>query len=583
MNTEELNEFIGNYIKNNNTRTALMLTAPWGAGKSYYINNVLSNYLKEEINYEPIIVSLYGIKNLNELNKNLYIELRTKLFKNRKNIRHNTEFKQSLFLFGKTIVKGLTSYYNLNLNINDKDFEKLLKSINLKNKIIIFEDIERCEINILELMGYFNSFVEQDNVKTLLIANENEIFNHEKNTVKNEKDKNYTSEDYLKIKEKTVQDTIYFMSNTHEAVKNIILKYSSLNEFVQNEYVNEICDIIGLNANIRTFIFACQKTNEILNHKFAPKNINIEIKKIIFFSIILLSIKMKTGNAIKWEENKSKYMLLGKIRYPLFKICYDYILTQTINKNEYANIYNVYDEYKLYNENTSSMDKDIYILQKYYINKQIDVEVALRNIEEKLKSDKLSYYAYGKLANYLFCIQYDLEFDVENLKELVLNNLKRTKKKLNSHYLLNYEIEITDEKTNEEFLNFNNKIIEIIEKNEYDVLYNPSIDNVEQFIIYVNNNFDSFYYKKAFAKNINIEKLLITLKQCNPKQIYDVYGAFKIVYDKWYYEFVDDKANLKKLYNGIVEIMETEIDKVKKLQFKWFKKYLAKILSYVQN
>ncbi len=39
MKTEELNDFIKHYIEMDKTQSALMLTAPWGTGKSYYINN----------------------------------------------------------------------------------------------------------------------------------------------------------------------------------------------------------------------------------------------------------------------------------------------------------------------------------------------------------------------------------------------------------------------------------------------------------------------------------------------------------------------------------------------------------------
>ena len=36
MTNDEYNLYIENYLKNDKTQSAIMLTAPWGMGKSYY-------------------------------------------------------------------------------------------------------------------------------------------------------------------------------------------------------------------------------------------------------------------------------------------------------------------------------------------------------------------------------------------------------------------------------------------------------------------------------------------------------------------------------------------------------------------
>ena len=48
MTINELNEYILNYYKNDKTHSAIMLTAPWGMGKSYYIKNNLTVYLVDD-------------------------------------------------------------------------------------------------------------------------------------------------------------------------------------------------------------------------------------------------------------------------------------------------------------------------------------------------------------------------------------------------------------------------------------------------------------------------------------------------------------------------------------------------------
>ena len=57
--------------------------------------------------------------------------------------------------------------------------QKLYKSIDLSGKLIIIEDLERSGIDILEILGYVNNLVEQDGVKVLLVAKEDELIQYE--------------------------------------------------------------------------------------------------------------------------------------------------------------------------------------------------------------------------------------------------------------------------------------------------------------------------------------------------------------------------------------------------------------------
>ena len=71
MNQNELNKYIKHYLEKDKTQSAIMLSAPWGTGKSYYINNVLVPYLNE-YGKKVIIVSLYGLKDIIEISKSIY-------------------------------------------------------------------------------------------------------------------------------------------------------------------------------------------------------------------------------------------------------------------------------------------------------------------------------------------------------------------------------------------------------------------------------------------------------------------------------------------------------------------------------
>ena len=50
MTHQYLNPYILHYLTEDKTKSAIMLTAPWGSGKSFYIQNELKPFLEKEEN-----------------------------------------------------------------------------------------------------------------------------------------------------------------------------------------------------------------------------------------------------------------------------------------------------------------------------------------------------------------------------------------------------------------------------------------------------------------------------------------------------------------------------------------------------
>ena len=96
------NEFIENYLINDKTKSAIMLIGGWGTGKSYYIQNVLKPYLNDKRAKSCIIVSLYGLNELKEISKSIYLEERTRKISEK--ISKCKFFKKSENRVGATIV-----------------------------------------------------------------------------------------------------------------------------------------------------------------------------------------------------------------------------------------------------------------------------------------------------------------------------------------------------------------------------------------------------------------------------------------------------------------------------------------------
>lgn len=234
MTTEELNNYILHHLKKDKTHTAIMLTGEWGSGKTYYVENDLIPFLKQN-KATAIAVSLYGLNDITMISKSIYMELRMSTLGGK-----SSEVVTTGKLIAKNIIKNITGVAGINIGLSDDDLTELYESVNLENKLLILEDVERCNINITYLLGYVNGLVERDGVKVLLIANESEILKKENNIQidyknisnkdESKHEKKIVSEEinsYLRIKEKTIGDTIQFSGNIELAIKKIIKEFNN--------------------------------------------------------------------------------------------------------------------------------------------------------------------------------------------------------------------------------------------------------------------------------------------------------------------------------------------------------------------
>lgn len=157
MNIEELNNYICDYCRNDITKRAIMLTADWGVGKSYYAKNTLIPFLDQN-NIKSAYVSLYGLPTINDICKSLYIDLRFKsvyrrLFnKTSKEVQYSKKAQRRLSLnrsfrhllntgvtFASTIVKGAASHFNVDIDFSLINMSKIYRSVNLTNKHATFQ------------------------------------------------------------------------------------------------------------------------------------------------------------------------------------------------------------------------------------------------------------------------------------------------------------------------------------------------------------------------------------------------------------------------------------------------------------
>ena len=201
----QIDKIITDYVSAKDTDYAIMIDGEWGAGKTWYWENVLSEQIKklptrdnteEKTSYYNVAkISLFGIGSVDDL--------RIKIFEETSTLFANKKVKAGAKLTG-LFVNKVAGIFNVS-ETNAKDLSNLLEvfSVNLKHYILCFDDLERIKTELLiELLGYINTLVEQDKVKVVFICNESEQMD----------------DDYHKYKEKLVRFTHTIKSDISKMV-----------------------------------------------------------------------------------------------------------------------------------------------------------------------------------------------------------------------------------------------------------------------------------------------------------------------------------------------------------------------------
>ncbi|NPD91370.1 P-loop NTPase fold protein [Xylanibacter muris] len=187
MNDNIVN-FLNEYMINPDPQYAVLLKGKWGCGKTYFINSWIKEYQKKdsiEKVFEPVYVSLYGLSETQQIttaiNRALYPILYCKAAK-----------------AGKTLVKFISGIvFKHEVDFNNDGNADITMSIGLdplsifksedeqvkKGNLLIFDDLERCDVPMKKLLGYLNYFVEQCHCHLLIIGDENKITESENRKV----------------------------------------------------------------------------------------------------------------------------------------------------------------------------------------------------------------------------------------------------------------------------------------------------------------------------------------------------------------------------------------------------------------
>jgi len=130
---------------------AVLLNGPWGAGKTFLIKGMIKELLPEKS--QSAYVSLFGVSSVDEIDAALLQAVYPVLS------------WKSTRLAGK-VAKAALKFFNADPELKPSDVLD-----HSKLELIVFDDLERVEMSINEVLGYLNGFVEHDGKKVVIVAN----------------------------------------------------------------------------------------------------------------------------------------------------------------------------------------------------------------------------------------------------------------------------------------------------------------------------------------------------------------------------------------------------------------------------
>jgi hypothetical protein len=329
---EDLVESILDYVRADYTDYAIMINGEWGSGKTYFWNNKVKPKIDGmQFNgkkYSTIYMSLYGISNLEEISKKIFIETTQLMDKNVK--KHiDTTGKYTIPEYAKT---GLNMANSFGVNTSEKiNYEKFFAT---DDKVLCFDDLERANVDVIDILGYINNFVEHDHIKTIIICNEKELSTKLKNTnlemktfiatylldkqgelgnndkpmVERIQDKiEYVfdkANDYERIKEKLIGETFEYRPEFNYIINGILMRYENDKELIR--FLRENTPYI-----INTFNKSGTRNLRILKHSLNDfkkifgmvnknyPNTNYRVLQTMLIFTIAISFEIKSGKITK--------------------------------------------------------------------------------------------------------------------------------------------------------------------------------------------------------------------------------------------------------------------------------------------
>lgn len=218
MKNAHAKEYLKYYLSLENPQFAVLIDGKWGCGKTWFVKDILPKEQADGSGEEKgaLYVSLYGLESTKDIEDEFYRQLHPVLSSKPVNLGVKI-LKGALKATIKLDIDGdgrsETTINTVLPDLNHKDIDDFIESAN--NRIVVFDDLERCPMDINVTLGYINTLVEHLKYNVVIISNEEQLVGTEDN------------DKYKYIREKLVGKTLTIEPDVDSAIDVFISEVKS--------------------------------------------------------------------------------------------------------------------------------------------------------------------------------------------------------------------------------------------------------------------------------------------------------------------------------------------------------------------
>lgn len=182
------------YVRIREPGYAFMIEAPWGAGKTFFVMREFGkNFSSDKARY----ITLNGVSDPIAFRRALLAQT------------SDAKLRNAVKEFGN-VVGRFSKVGNVGSLVQNAVEERMIRNL---PDLLVFDDVERCQIPAAELLGLINEFVEHQKKNVVLCA-----FAEREDNIEGKK----ALEDFLSRKEKVVGRTVRVVANAHSAFPDFV-------------------------------------------------------------------------------------------------------------------------------------------------------------------------------------------------------------------------------------------------------------------------------------------------------------------------------------------------------------------------
>ena len=472
LTDNEIVDIVLKYIDEDIYNYAIMIDGEWGCGKTYFIKQSLMDEIeRHEIQkaenikeYEirhTIYISLYGIKSTDEISRQIFTQSYLgKAGRGKELIQTGAKIAGA--------VLALLPTFGIDFDA-DSISNQIAELLPVKNAILIFDDIERCNCPINETLGYINSFVEQGGLKVILVANQKEIghstyqanrelkylvaanpiiefrdalanrqgsrmrCNGQKmieeirldiDTIDMRVDRLFkTNKEFEYLKEKVIGKVIFYRPKLKEILLLLIQ-----NDRTESELVNLLVGNVSFfdkymsentHFNIRTFQFFLSKIKDLYYavSKF-KSNASEDFMLHIIQYTFMVCVNFKAGTyECDWSENeeyRERRTESSDLWILSFRFVDDFVLRCVLDINKARKMLEIYEDY-YYKSNNQEFRLFSNLEHNWHLYTDIEAEEIIQKIMRGLDENKYDPGIYANILNTLWEL-FNIGFEEEYVK-----------------------------------------------------------------------------------------------------------------------------------------------------------------------